>query len=194
MKAKYLIIDTEATGLNAWKNGIIQLAWVVMDAQLDILEQKVVDIRPPDGYAISDEALEINGFTIKRIEAGCSYGEACDVFSQSVRKSFGGIKPICVGQFLPFDFKMIEMMYSTVGRADEFEVIISNAIIDTKSTVLALNLKAELENHEIPFPVTSLSKPGGLKEKFNLSFESHDALGDCLGTRLVLIEILKYLK
>jgi DNA polymerase III alpha subunit (gram-positive type) len=194
MNAKYLIIDTEATGLNAWRNGIIQLAWVIMDSQLEILEQKVIDILPPEGYAISDGALEINGFTIERIQAGCSYDEACDIFTQSIRMNFGEIKPICVGQFLPFDFKMIEMMYSTIDRAVEFEAIISNAIIDTKSTVLALNLKAELENKEIPFPITSLSKPGGLKEKFNLSFESHDALGDCLGTRLVLIEILKYLK
>lgn len=194
MEAKYLIIDTEATGLNAWKHGIIQLAWVVLDSQLLIIDQKVVDIRPPKGYEISDEALKINGFSIERIEQGINYYDACDNFTSSIKEHFGENKPICVGQFLPFDYKMIEMMYSVIGRGDEFESIISNGLIDTKSTVLALNLKAELEKQPIPFPVTSLSKPGGLKDKFNLTFESHDALGDCLGTRLVLIEILKYLQ
>ncbi len=194
MSAKYLIIDTEATGLNAWKHGIIQLAWVVLGPKLEILDQKVIDIRPPKGYQVSDEALKINGFTIDRIESGISYDEVCDTFTASIKAHFGVSKPICIGQFLPFDFKMLEMMYSTISRGDEFESILSNGFVDTKSTVLILNLKAELENKEIPFPITSLSKPGGLKEKFNLSFESHDALGDCLGTRLVLIEILKYLK
>lgn len=193
MQPKYLIIDTEATGLNAWKHGIIQLAWVTLDSNLNILDQNVIDIKPPVGYSVSNEALKINGFTIERIEKGLSYNEACDTFTSSIKSSFGENKPICVGQFLPFDFKMIEMMYSVIDRGDEFESIISNSLIDTKSTVLALNLNAELNNREIPFPITSLSKPGGLKEKFNLSFDSHDALGDCLGTRLVLLEILKYL-
>jgi DNA polymerase III epsilon subunit-like protein len=194
MKPKYLIIDTEATGLNSWKHGIIQLAWVTLDSNLNILDQQVIDIRPPEGYSVSDEALKINGFTIERINKGLSYNEACDIFTNSIKSSFGKSKPICIGQFLPFDFKMIEMMYSVIGRGEELESIISNGLIDTKSTVLALNLNAELNNRELPFPVTSLSKPGGLKEKFNLSFDSHDALGDCLGTRLVLLEILKYLK
>ena len=194
MSAKYLIIDTEASGLNAWKHGIIQLAWVVLDSKLEILDQKVIDIKPPIGYVVSDDALKVNNFTIERIEQGISYNEACDIFTTAVKEQFGESMPICVGQFLPFDFKMIEMMYSVIGRGDELESIISNGFIDTKSTVLILNLKAELEENEIPFPITSLSKPGGLKDKFNLSFDSHDALGDCLGTRLVLIEILKYLK
>ncbi len=193
MNPKYLIVDTEATGLNAWKHGIIQLAWIVMDTKLKIIDQKVIDICPPIGYQISDEALTVNGFTIERIEKGLSYKEACDIFSDSIKMNFGEKKPIVVGQFLPFDFKMIEMMYSTIDRENEFESIISNSLIDTKSTILALNLKAEINGKNIPFPITSLSKPGGLKDRFKLNFESHNALGDCLGTRLVLIEILKYL-
>jgi DNA polymerase III epsilon subunit-like protein len=193
MEAKYLIIDTEATGLSAWKNGLIQLAWVILDSNLDIMGQKVIDIKPPAGYEISEEALKINGFTIERIEQGISYNEACEIFTASMKSNFSKVKPICVGQFLPFDYKMLEMMYSKVDRYGEFDSILGNEFIDTKALVLTLNLRAALQNKETPFLVTSLSKPGGLKDKFGLEFDSHNALGDCLGTRLVLIEILKYL-
>jgi DNA polymerase III epsilon subunit-like protein len=193
MEAKYLIIDTEATGLSASENGLIQLAWVVLDSNLDIIDKKVIDIRPPAGYKVTEEALKINGFTIARIEQGISYDDACNIFTASLHQYFINQKPICIGQFFPFDYKMLEMMYSEVNRYNEFESILGNEFIDTKALVLTLNLNANLQKKEIPFPVTSLSKPGGLKERFGLEFDSHDALGDCLGTRLVLIEILKYL-
>jgi DNA polymerase III alpha subunit (gram-positive type) len=193
MDAKYLIIDIEATGLSAWENGLIQLAWVVLNSDLDIIDKVVLDINPPSGYKINEEALKINGFTVERIERGVTYNDACDSFTNNLRRYFTYQKPICIGQFFPFDYKMLEMMYSKVGRYKEFESILGNEFIDTKALVLALNLNSALQKKEIPFPITSLSKPGGLKSKFRLDFDSHDALGDCMGTRLVLLEILKYL-
>ena len=57
--------------------------------------------------------------------------------------------------------------------------------------VMTANVKAELKGEEIPFPVTSLSKKGGLKDKFGLQeYQAHDALGDVLATRDVLIKLL----
>ena len=69
---------------------------------------------------------------------------------------------------------------------------LGNNFIDTKSLTNYFNLKAIISNQPVPFPVTSLSKEGGLADTLGIGgFEAHTALGDCQAT----LEVLKaYLK
>jgi DNA polymerase III epsilon subunit-like protein len=70
--------------------------------------------------------------------------------------------------------------------------LLGNDIIDTKCIVNTLNLMAHLKGESLPFPITSLSKPGGLKDILGIDesmFVAHDALGDCEAT----LEVLKRL-
>ena len=69
-----------------------------------------------------------------------------------------------------------------------------NDIIDTKALANSINARALLKGRPAPFPVTSLSKPGGLKELFGITaYQAHSALGDVLATREVLIKLLDML-
>ncbi len=189
------MIDTEATGLHTLKHGLIQVAALALDEKLAIVDQYTIDIKPPDGYEISPEALKINGFTQERIDKGVSYEEFCHSFLHFVGQHFSQT-PIAVGQFFPFDFAFIDYVFTSCNMENELNEVMTNQFIDTKSLVLSLNLKAELEGKKLPFPVTSLSKPGGLKDKFGIwgeDFTAHDALGDVMATRAVLVKLLEYL-
>lgn len=200
MLAKYLIIDTETTGLFFGKNGLIQVAAVVLDSELNEMDRYCQDVCPPDGFDISDEAMELTGFTLQRIQNGMLYEDFCISFLRFLDKHFNNIsndkKPIAVAQFYCFDWAFLNQVFTQCNLHQELNSRLGNDFIDTKALVNTLNLKAELGSLEVPFPITSLSKPGGLKDKLNIAqdtFTAHDALGDCLATKAVLQKLLDYL-
>jgi DNA polymerase III epsilon subunit-like protein len=68
---------------------------------------------------------------------------------------------------------------------------LGNNFLDTKVIVNLINLKAKEQGLQPPFPVVSLSKPGGIKEVLGLqAYLAHDAMGDVLATREVLLRLI----
>lgn len=192
-KGKYLVVDTETTGLDPHNHILIQLAAAVLDEKMNIIETFCVDVKGEGDFPFSTEALDVTGFSLKRIENGEEPEKVCDDFILFIKNNFEN-KPIMVGQFYPFDFAVINSFFGKCGKSEEWLSLTGNEFIDTKALVLTANLQAELREEKLPFPVTSLSKPGGLKEKFGFEeFQAHDALGDVLATREVLIRLLDYL-
>jgi DNA polymerase III epsilon subunit-like protein len=190
---KYIVLDTESTGLHSQKYGLIEIAMAVLDKKLEIIDTISFDVCPPKNTSFSKEALEINGFTRERITKGLPYKGSARKFHGFVKKHFPKDRAIFVAQFYPFDYAMIESMFMKVDMEKEFEEIVSNQFVDTKAIVLACNMKATMHGEVIPFPVPSLSKTGGLAEKFDLGdFPAHTALGDVLATVQVLKNVLDY--
>jgi DNA polymerase III epsilon subunit-like protein len=192
MYAKYLIIDTETTGFYFGKNGLIQLACIGLDKELNEVFRYCKDICPPVGFEISPEAMEITGFSLERIESGISYKQFCGEFLDLLVGFFPSNKPIIIAQFYPFDYAFLYQVFMECGLHEQLSQKLGNDFIDTKSIVNMLNLQADMHDRDRPFPVTSLSKKAGLKDILGISQESflaHDALGDCLATREVLIRL-----
>jgi DNA polymerase III epsilon subunit-like protein len=190
--AKYLLIDTETTGLLLTQNGLIQAAGLILDDELNEIHRFCVDICPDKPFEINDFSLEMTGFTVERINAGISYQEFCDFFLDLIKEYFPLVKPTLIAQFLPFDYGFLHNVFGKRNMEMELCDILGNDIIDTKCIVNNLNLKAHLKGKPIPFPITSLSKPGGLKDVLGIDeskFTAHDALGDCEAT----LEVLKRL-
>jgi DNA polymerase III epsilon subunit-like protein len=192
--SKYLVLDTETTGLNTSECGLIQVGAIALDEKLNVIESYIQDINPGSDIQVSDEALKVNGFTLERIQKGVSYTEFCQSFLEFLNQHFGQNKAILVGQFLPFDYSFLWKVFNQNNLNLELAQYIGNDFIDTKSLVNTMNLQAELKNESKPFPITSLSKTGGLKDILGIDsneFKAHDALGDCLATREVLVRLLK---
>jgi DNA polymerase III epsilon subunit-like protein len=189
-KGKYVVIDTEATGLVVGVNGICEIAAAVLDAKLEILETISFDVNP-DQKEINPESLKINGFTRERVEAGISYKESCVKLYDFIYKYFDET-PTFIAQFYPFDYSFLTDMYTVSGMHEEGQFIFKNKFLDTKSIANFINLRAELSGQPLPFPNgTSLSSPGGLKDVFKISdHQSHTALGDVMATRRVLLHLL----
>lgn len=190
--AKFLIIDTETTGLNPQQHPIIQIAAAAVDEELKLVDTFVSDVGHKAGtYQFSEEALEITGFTHERIQNGPNSKEVASQFLDWMDKYFVE-PPTFVGQFFCFDFASTFKFFDDVGMPKEWLERTTNKIIDTKSLVLAANERARLKNKPLPFPVTSLNNPGGLKDTFGIKdLQAHDALGDVLATHAVLVKLLK---
>ena len=108
---KFLVIDTETTGFYPSKHGLIQVGAVCLDQSLEIVDSFNVDVCPSKPYQITQESLDITGFTVDRIEKGVSYELFGKKFAKFLDKNFSG-KIISVGQFYPFDYAFIEMALS----------------------------------------------------------------------------------
>lgn len=65
--AKLIFLDTETTGIDPQKNGIIQLA-AIMDIEGQEVDQFNMIMKPFEGCIIEDEALEVSGITREQIE------------------------------------------------------------------------------------------------------------------------------
>ena len=190
--AKYLLIDTETTGLLLTQNGLIQAAGLILDEDLNEIHRFCIDICPDKPFEINDFSVQMTGFTIERINSGISYQEFCDYFLGLVREYFPLVKPTLVAQFLPFDYGFLHNVFGKRNLESELCDVLGNDFIDTKCIVNTLNLTAYLKGESLPFPNTSLSKPGGLKDVLGIDeskFVAHDALGDCEAT----LEVLKRL-
>jgi len=189
--AKYLVLDTEATGLLPGIHGLIQLAGLALDEQFNTVDSLNFDIKPPQHTVIEPAALEINGFTLERINQGVSYQEAAERLLSFLEKHFVQ-EPIMIGQFYPADYAMLVELCKQSGSIGwKLHEKLGNNFLDTKVIVNLINLKAKEQGLQPPFPVVSLSKPGGIKEVLGLqAYLAHDAMGDVLATREVLLRLI----
>jgi DNA polymerase III epsilon subunit-like protein len=204
MKPKYLILDLETSGLSPYEgHGLLQTACLALDENFEIIGQYNEYINPPQGTIFDPIADKIHKISRVTTLAGLSYEEFSEHFIGWVKSIFGDLKPIMIGQFFVFDYNFLAYVIdSTLGKNElikdpikeqygVFQAILSRNFIDTKALVNIINAKCYLEGKEEYFPISSLSSPGGLKDKLGLisqGYQSHDALDDCKATRDVLIK------
>ncbi len=198
----FVVIDTETSGLKSFENGLIQIGSVALNSTFEIIDTFDYIVCPPTDTVIVEESLQISRITREQIKNGLSYREVCEKYTQFIHKNFPE-KPIVIAQFFPFDYGFLEQVFTTAYKEPKinyeisqfpFQDLLSRNIVDTKTLANAINIKHKLCGKNPIFTSTSLSGLGGLKETLGIPvdmFVAHDALGDCLATREVLIRLLK---
>jgi DNA polymerase III epsilon subunit-like protein len=207
---KYLVLDLETSGLSPYQgHGLLQCAALALDQDLNIIGQYNEYINPPVGTIFDPIADRIHRIPRDTTANGLNYREFSEHFIDWVNKIFKGFKPIMVGQFFVFDYNFLAYVIDSTlannilikdeesGQYGLFQKILSRNFIDTKCLVNIINTKSILDGQQEFFPISSLSKAGGLKDKLGLNSQeyiSHDALDDCKSTREVLIKMLDLIK
>jgi DNA polymerase III epsilon subunit-like protein len=208
MQPKFLILDIETSGLNPNKHGLLQVAALAMDVNFNVIGQYNEFVNPGD-VIFDPIADKIHKIPREKTLQGLSYSEFSEHFISWVKDIFGTLKPTMIGQFFVFDYNFLaSVVDNTLGESELirdkennqfglFQGVLSRNFIDTKSMVTMINAKCEFEGRKPYFPITSLSKTGGLKDRLGIDSSqmvSHDALDDCRATREVLLRLINLIE
>lgn len=193
IKARYLLIDTEASGFHPSRNGLLEVAALALDDNLTVQAVFQSYIQPPEGVEYNPQAMELTGITAEMIKTGMTYEVFCEEFITFIKNHFAD-KPIMIAQFYPFDSAYLNHVFEYCGYNKYLMDIFGNDFVDTKSIANVANMRARLAGKSVPFPITSLSKSGGLKDIYGITdgeHPAHSALGDVYATREVLLALLQ---
>src|SRR5688572_24349377 len=82
-----VVTDCETTGLDCSKNEIVQIAAVVIDADLNIIEDTFLSLmRPTNWDTVEKKALEINKLTVAELETAPLQKEVWKSYCDFVNK------------------------------------------------------------------------------------------------------------
>lgn len=118
MSTKLCYIDTETTGLNAKRCGIIQIAAIL---EIDGNEVDSIDLRmrPADGLEISDEALAVSGTKREDLDSLPTEREAHAEFLRWLGKHIDKFsktdKAFFCGYNSPFDVEFVRSWFDRQG-------------------------------------------------------------------------------
>jgi len=118
---KYLFCDTETSGIEPSKHGIIQIAGLI-DIDGEIQESFDIKIQPFPNQLISKESMKINGLTVEDLKTFIKpqegYAKLTEIFSKYVSKLDKTDKFFLVGFNSTFDDAFLRQFFVNCG--DEY--------------------------------------------------------------------------
>jgi DNA polymerase III epsilon subunit-like protein len=177
MSNAYLWIDTETTGLKAYKQDIIQIACIPI---INGIEQEPFNeyCQPINYETIQEEALRVHGISIEKMKTFQTSSILLTKFVSYLKQY--KTKFIISGYNVFFDKDFIVAFFSKLGQSHIYQELFDNNIYDVYRR--AKVLKKEIGLSDI--------KLKSLAKHFNVDLDNaHDALFDIRAT----IEIDKHL-
>lgn len=183
--AKVLWADTETTGVNAFKNGVIQIAGMV-EIDGDIKESFNFQAAPFENDVIDDKALEVNRTTVSEIrkypKPEITYGQLVTIMGKYVNKFNKKDKFILAGYNTQFDAEMMRMFFKKNGD-NYFYSYVFGGKIDVMANIMTYChiSNTAMVDHKL---ATACGH-------FGISAEFHDALDDIKATRQLYHAVLE---
>lgn len=184
MSKKVLYLDTETTGTNPRRHGIIQFAGII-EIDGEVKETLNLKFRPFETDEIDDEALRITGTERSELESRMTsreaYQQICSFFSRHCNKFDRDDKFYPAGYNVRFDLDMLSEFFKKNG--DSFlGSWINWRSIDGLALANCLDLtgRINLPNHKL----------STLCEEFGIPIDAHDALSDITATRSLIKNII----
>jgi len=170
-KGNFIVLDVETGGLYPNKSPIMELAYIVLDADLNEVLRRDTFIKPYGNLNFYDErALAIHGISIEQTSKGQSSKEVVKMMCEDFKKlKISRQAPWLVGHNLAsFDFEFINTLFES-EKTDIFSFV-DPFLIDTLALMrIKLGNKGEIKDFKLPTCC----------EFFNVSVsDSHRALND----------------
>jgi len=185
---KIFWMDTETTGLNAVKNDIIQLAYII-DIDGEIKLEKSIKFQPFNYATIETSALDVNHTTIEDLKSYQFPKQAFNILLNDLSKFINKFdkkdKFIIGGYNVNFDMNFLQN-YFKKNNDKWFGCWFNYYKIDPLQLLYILDYKdiIKLPNYKL----TSIA------EYLNIELDAHDALNDIRVTREVFYKLIKYVK
>ena len=182
MKTKLLFLDTETTGLDPDKHGVIQVAMLTYDGR-----ELNLKINPGKGVEYDKEALKINGIKKKKIKKfpphEDQFNEMLDFLGEDVNKFDAGDKYLVVGYNVKFDIDMLHGWarregYKYMGSFLDWRVI--DVLVLARLAHYLGQMPGEPEDFKL----------GTICKLYNIEEPSHDAMTDVEATKSLFEEII----
>lgn len=186
---KVLYFDVETTGLDPVKNDVIQIAGII-EIGNEVKMDFCMNCQPFSYDNITQEALDINGYTIEQIKTfdspGAVYRKLIGIFEKYIDRFDKSDKFYPAGQNVRFDVDFLKQFF--IKNDDKYygswlnyhyvDLLYLAAVLKYAGKIDVENLKLET-----------------IAEYFGFKFKAHDALADITTTRLILKQIIGgYLK
>lgn len=174
---KAIYLDTETTGLNSWKNDIIQIAFLI---EIDgiIKEEYESKVAPFNFENVDEEALKINGYTVADLKTFPRpqdiYKEITDLMGKYCNKFDKGDKFSPAGYNVRFDVDFIKNFFKKNGD-NYYGSWFNWKLIDPMYTLYEMDYSEDIGLRDY--------KLSTVCEHFKINIKAHDALSDIRATR-----------
>ena len=185
---KILWIDTETTGLNPFNHDIVSLALIV-EIDGEVKDELYLKCQPINWDNVTDEALNINGFTREQLKTFMTPQEALNKTLRFLEKYVNKYKKnktmedkfVLAGYNVTFDSAMLsewckKLNYKYLGALVDYHKL------DIASLVLFLKMhnKIKIDGFKLV----------NVAEYLQASIQAHDAQSDIRATREIAYKLL----
>ena len=185
---KLIFLDTETTGLDFHKNGIIQISGII-DINGEIKEEFDFRVRPFLGDFLSMDALKITGMTKEKLLefpiAENVYHQLVCILDKYVDRYNKADKFFMVGQNTKFDYDFLNEWFKKNGN-EYFYAYIDYHIIDLVTITAMLQLAGRISVPNMKLETVA--------KAFQMDFRAHDSLEDVKVTRKIFYKYLGMIK
>jgi len=185
--SKIFWFDTETSGVDAKKNALLQLAYII---EIDgiVEEWACLHMRPETGSTIEQKALDVNKLDAKTIWLAPPLSKGVTdlqkVMSKYVDRYEKTDKFIQAGYNVGFDDKFLRQAFLKAG--DEYygswffwpKIDVSSEVAKWLATAAAQ-------------PIPKNFQLGTICDRFNIPIKPHDALEDITATRRLYYQLIK---
>jgi len=182
-----LWLDVETTGLDADKNGIIQLACLMEDTKGKVIDEFEITIKPFEGCIYDKGAEKIHGKSEKVIAKYTDEHEAIHLFIEWLEEQQISRKQFSIaGYNSRFDQDFITAWFGRTKK--NYWTFFNYYDIDVFALVKILDLGGYINKKYC-------KKLEAVCDSFGLKFDAHDALNDIKATRKLYKKLMKkYIK
>lgn len=181
---KVLYIDTETTGLDPVKNGILQISGIIeIDGQ--VKEEFDIKMQPMTGDVVEEKALAVTGTTLEMIHGYQSgtegYNAIIKMFDRYIEKYDKMDKFQVVGYNVRYDMDMLKAWFTKNGNSFMGSYM-GWQPFDVMAVCHMLKYMGKLS-----LPDYKLST---LCAHFGIAIQAHDALSDIRATKMLAETLL----